>query len=59
MVAETAEHAGQADIIRELIDGKGGPDQDSVQEPPGGTTSPKVQAAANAVAVGTQPQPRQ
>ena len=26
MVAETAQHAGHADIIRELIDGRGGPD---------------------------------
>ena len=28
MVAETAQLAGHADIIRELIDGKGGPDHD-------------------------------
>lgn len=28
MVAETAQHAGHADIIRELIDGKAGPDHD-------------------------------
>ena len=28
MVAETAQHAGHADIIRELIDGRGGPDHD-------------------------------
>jgi Protein of unknown function (DUF664) len=27
MVAETAQHAGHADIIRELIDGRAGPDQ--------------------------------
>jgi hypothetical protein len=32
MVAETAQHAGHADIIRELIDGKGGPDQDDIDE---------------------------
>ncbi|MGH3422045.1 MAG: DinB family protein, partial [Streptosporangiaceae bacterium] len=32
MVAETAQHAGHADIIRELIDGKGGPDQDDFDE---------------------------
>ena len=32
MVAETAQHAGHTDIIRELIDGKGGPDQDAVDE---------------------------
>jgi hypothetical protein len=28
MVAETAQHAGHADIVRELIDGKGGADHD-------------------------------
>jgi hypothetical protein len=32
MVAETAQHAGHADIVRELIDGRGGPDQDSFGE---------------------------
>lgn len=30
MVAETAQHAGHADIIRELIDGRGGPDHDEI-----------------------------
>lgn len=30
MVAETAQHAGHADIIRELIDGRAGPDHDAV-----------------------------
>ncbi|TXS55898.1 DinB family protein [Streptomyces sp. t39] len=29
MVAETAQHAGHADIVRELVDGKGGPDRDA------------------------------
>jgi hypothetical protein len=29
MVAETAQHAGHADIVREMIDGSGGPDHDS------------------------------
>jgi Protein of unknown function (DUF664) len=28
MVAETAQHAGHADIVRELIDGRHGPDED-------------------------------
>jgi hypothetical protein len=28
MVAETAQHAGHADIVRELIDGRGGADHD-------------------------------
>lgn len=27
MLAETAHHAGHADIVREMIDGRGGPDQ--------------------------------
>jgi len=30
VVAETAQHAGQADILRERIDGQGGLDADSV-----------------------------
>jgi hypothetical protein len=29
MVAETAQHAGHADIVREMIDGSAGPDHDS------------------------------
>lgn len=32
MVEETAHHAGHADIVRELIDGRGGPDQDVLDE---------------------------
>ena len=32
MVAETAQHAGHADIVRELIDGRGGPDHDLVDD---------------------------
>jgi hypothetical protein len=30
MVAEIAQHAGHADIIRELIDGRAGPDHDAI-----------------------------
>lgn len=30
VVAETAQHAGHADIIRETIDGRGGPDHDDI-----------------------------
>jgi len=30
VVAETAQHAGHADILREGLDGRGGPDQDAV-----------------------------
>jgi len=49
MVAETAQHAGHADIIRELIDGKAGVDHDSF----GGETEwrqyvARIQAAADA-----------
>jgi hypothetical protein len=47
MVAETAQHAGHADIIRELIDGKGGPDQDAIDEPTWREYIAHVQTAAN------------
>jgi hypothetical protein len=50
MVAETAQHAGHADIIRELIDGKGGPDQGDVDESAWRDYLAQVQAAANAFA---------
>jgi hypothetical protein len=50
MVAETAQHAGHADIARELIDGKGGQDQDSVDESTWREYLAKVQAAADAFA---------
>jgi hypothetical protein len=46
MVAETAQHAGHADIIRELIDGKGGPDQDVIDEATWREYTARVQAAA-------------
>ncbi len=48
MVAETAQHAGHADIIRELIDGKGGQDQDGMDEMSWQAYVAQVQAAANA-----------
>jgi hypothetical protein len=32
MVAETAQHAGHADIVRELIDGRGGSDHDVLDD---------------------------
>ena len=32
MAAETAQHAGHADIVRELIDGRGGPDHDMLDD---------------------------
>ena len=46
MVAETAQHAGHADIIRELIDGKGSPDQDVSDEATWREYTARVQAAA-------------
>jgi uncharacterized protein DUF664 len=52
MVAETAQHAGHADIIRELIDGKGGPDQDSIDESTWRDYVAQIQAAADAYASG-------
>ncbi len=51
MVAETAQHAGHADIIRELIDGKGGPDQDSIDRSAWRQYVAQIQAAANMFAV--------
>jgi Protein of unknown function (DUF664) len=52
MVAETAQHAGHADVIRELIDGKGGPDQDDIDEPTWQDYLAQVQAAASTFATG-------
>jgi hypothetical protein len=48
MVAETAQHAGHADILRELIDGTGGRDQDMLDEPGWHGYVAQVQAAAEA-----------
>jgi hypothetical protein len=50
MVAETAQHAGHADIVRELIDGTGGPDQDSIDKPTWRDYLTQVQAAASTFA---------
>jgi hypothetical protein len=52
VVAETAQHAGHADILRELIDGRGGPDQDSIDEPTWREYLGQVQAAADTFATG-------
>jgi hypothetical protein len=52
MATETAQHAGHADIIRELIDGKGGPDQGALGEPAWRAYLARVQAAADAFAGG-------
>ena len=54
MVAETAQHAGHADIVRELIDGKGGPDHDAIDEPGWRGYIAQVQAAADAFAAGPE-----
>jgi hypothetical protein len=48
MATETAQHAGHADIIRELIDGTGGPGQDALDEPAWQAYLAQVQAAADA-----------
>jgi hypothetical protein len=48
MVAETARHAGHADIIRELIDGQGGPDQEAFDTAGWRDYVARVQAAADA-----------
>lgn len=48
MAAETAHHAGHADIIRELIDGKGGDDHDMLDDASWRDYMTKVQGAADA-----------
>jgi Protein of unknown function (DUF664) len=58
MVAETAQHAGHADIVRELIDGKGGPDQDALDEPGWREYLARVQAAGDSFAPGSGTPPR-
>lgn len=50
MVDETAHHAGHADIVRELIDGKGGPDHDDFDESGWREYLAQVEAAADAFA---------
>ena len=47
MVDETAQHAGHADILRELIDGAGGPDQGAFDESQWRAYVAQVQAAAD------------
>ncbi len=47
MVAETAQHAGHADLAREMIDGRGGPDHDSLDEATWRQYLEAVQAAAD------------
>jgi len=50
MVAETAQHAGHADVVRELIDGRGGPDHDEIDDVTWKSYLAKIQAAADAYA---------
>lgn len=57
MVAETAQHAGHADIVRELIDGKGGPDQADFDELTWRAYVAQIEAAASAFAPGSGAQP--
>jgi Protein of unknown function (DUF664) len=47
MVAETAQHAGHADIVRESIDGRGGADADMLDEAGWTAYVAKIQAAAD------------
>jgi hypothetical protein len=51
MVGETAHHAGHADIVRELIDGKGGPDHGDFDEATWREYLAEVQAAADRFAI--------
>ena len=46
MVAETAQHAGHADIVRELIDGYAGPDNAAIGEEAWREYVGRIQAAA-------------
>lgn len=48
MVAETAQHAGHADIVRELIDGKAGDDHDLADAATWAAYLEQVRAAAEA-----------
>jgi hypothetical protein len=50
MVGETAQHAGHADIIRELIDGRAGPDHDAVDETAWRKYVARIKAAADSFA---------
>ena len=47
MAAETAQHAGHADIVRELIDGRGGPDHGMLDDVSWRDYAARIQAAAD------------
>jgi hypothetical protein len=53
MVAETAQHAGHADIVRELIDGRAGPDDEAFAESYWREYVAQIQAAADTFAATT------
>jgi Protein of unknown function (DUF664) len=55
MVAETAQHAGHADIIRELIDGRAGPDDGAFDESYWRKYVAQIQAAADTFATTAGP----
>jgi uncharacterized damage-inducible protein DinB len=55
MVAETAQHAGHADIIRELIDGRAGAGDEAFDEPYWRNYLAQVQAAADSFAPAAGP----
>jgi hypothetical protein len=56
MVAETAQHAGHADIVRELIDGKAGADDDeAIDEATWSDYIARIQAAADSFAPAADP----
>jgi Protein of unknown function (DUF664) len=46
MTAETAQHASHADIVRELIDGRGGPDHDPLDDGSWREYAARIAAAA-------------
>jgi hypothetical protein len=50
MVAETAQHAGHADIVREMIDGRGGSDHDMLDAEEWKRYINRIQAAADTFA---------
>ena len=47
VVAETAQHAGHADILRELVDGQAGPDHDDLDADQWAEYVARIQAAAD------------
>jgi hypothetical protein len=52
MLSETAQYGGDADIVRELIDGKGGPDRDAFDAATWRDYHAQIEAAADTFAHG-------